>query len=161
VYHLELRQFPHSVWRFNLTEQQLRAIVAPWLRGQLLELGEHKWNPEQAKLTILEGPELALGQLTMGRGWRAAQRSSEDVTERVLASAPASPSASPAAPASASPAALAPSADAFALGVQMAALLGPDAMQLLEAWRVAAAGTPGLAPSETLALAERAIRAAD
>jgi hypothetical protein len=54
-----------------------------------------------------------------------------------------------------------PAADPFALGVQMAALLGPDPMRLLDAWRTAAAGTPGLAPSETLALAERAISSAD
>ena len=178
MYHLELRHFPHSTWRFNLTEQQLRAILAPWVRGQLLDLGEHKWNPEQARLTVLEGPELALGQLTMGRGWRAAQRQSEDVTERVLGAAraartPAPPTAPAAIGAGGAPpapgagalagagAGAAASADVFALGVQMAALLGPDPMRLLEAWRAAAAGTPGLAPSETLALAERAIRSAD
>jgi hypothetical protein len=51
--------------------------------------------------------------------------------------------------------------DSFALGMQMAALLGPDALALLDAWRTAAAGSPGLAPSETLALAERAVRSAD
>jgi hypothetical protein len=177
MYHLELRHFPHNAWRFNLTEQELGAIVAPWARGQLVELGEHKWNPEQAKLTVLEGPEIPLGQLTMGRGWRNAERDSEDVTERVLAAArqaadaAAAPASAPAARVAAgvdvhgasagTEAGAAPVVDPFALGVQMAALLGPDPMRLLDAWRAAAAGAPGLAPSETLALAEKAIRSAD
>ncbi|HEV3284691.1 MAG TPA: hypothetical protein VG010_10850 [Solirubrobacteraceae bacterium] len=177
MYHLELRHFPHTVWRFNLSEQALCAIVAPWALGKVVELGEHKWNPELARLTILEGPEIPLGQLTMGRGWRAAQRKGEDVTERVLAAASAGGAAAPAAgvapsaPATgitpgmgvqaastATGAGAASPVDPFALGVQMAALLGPDPMRLLDAWRSAAAGTPGLAPSETLALAEQAIR---
>ncbi len=174
MYHLELRHFPHTVWRFNLTEQQLRVIVAPWVRGEIVELGEHKWNPEQARLTILDGPEIALGQLTLGRGWSTAERHSEDVTERVLAAArsagaptlPAPATPSPAsvgtpAPAAVSAPAPSPPADAFALGVQMAALLGSDPMRLLEAWRAAAASSPGRAPSETLALAEQAIASAD
>jgi hypothetical protein len=163
VYHLELRDFPHSVWRFNLAERELGAIVAPWVRGQTVELGEHKWNPEEAALTILEGPEIPLGQLTMGRGWRNAQRKGEDVTERVLAAA--RQAAASAAGAQGTPpgtnAGAVPTVDPFALGVQMAALLGPYPMRLLDAWRAATAGTPGLAPSETLALAERAISSAD
>jgi hypothetical protein len=50
--------------------------------------------------------------------------------------------------------------DPVALGVQLAALLGPDPMGLLEAWRQAAAASPGLPPSDSLALAERALRRA-
>jgi hypothetical protein len=50
--------------------------------------------------------------------------------------------------------------DPLTLGVQIAALLGPDAVRLLDAWRGAAVGTPGLAPSESLALAEQALRGA-
>jgi hypothetical protein len=152
VYHVELRQFPHNLCRFNLDERALQAVVAPWARGQTVDFGERKWNPEQARLTIIEGPQLAPGELTMGRGWRAAQRDGEDVTERVLASAVA------AAPVHGSeqPSAL---GDPFALGMQMAALLGPDAMALLERWRAVAAAEPGLAPSEALARAETAIRA--
>src|ERR1019366_5586588 len=56
----------------------------PWAREQWVEVGERKWNPHEAKLTILEGPKLETQQLSMGRGWRAAQRRSEDITERVL-----------------------------------------------------------------------------
>jgi hypothetical protein len=39
----------------------------------------------EATLTILEGPKLSMADLAMGRGWRNAQRRSDDVTERVLA----------------------------------------------------------------------------
>lgn len=84
MYHLQLRQFPHNLSRFNLTEAQLRAIVEPWAAERVVEIGERKWSPHQAKLTILEGPQLAVEQLAMGRGWRAAQRDSSDVTEQVL-----------------------------------------------------------------------------
>jgi hypothetical protein len=202
MYHLELRHFPHSAWRFNLSDQDLAAIVQPWVREQVVDVGERKWSPHLAKLTILEGPKLEVTELSMGRGWRSAQRRSEDVTERVLdtakqaiqgavaaaampAVAPAAVGPAPAAPevarpaaaaseaagpAAAAPEAAAPAVDAptvavalsdpVALGVQLAALLGPDPMALLEAWRVAAAGSPGLAPSDSLALAERAMRRA-
>ena len=160
MYHLELRQFPHSAWRFNLSEPELRAVVEPWVREQVVEVGERKWSPHQAKLTILEGPELDVTQLSMGRGWRSAQRQSEDVTERLLAAAESQRAVPPPAGASeASPGARAVS-DPVALGVQLAALLGPDPMGLLDAWRAAVARSPGLSPSESLALAEHAIRSA-
>ncbi len=153
MYHLELRQFPHNVCHFNLSEQELAAIVDPWVRGEFIEIEERKWNINQAKLTILEGPELTLDQLTMGRGWRTAERDGENVTDRVLAAA------GEAQKAAAAKAAVAPGplGDAFSLGVQIAALLGPDPVGLLDAWRTAAAGSPSLAPSESLALAEQAL----
>jgi hypothetical protein len=193
MYHVELRHFPHSAWRFNLSDQDLRAVVEPWIREQAVDFGERKWSPHLARLTILEGPKLEVQQISMGRGWRTAQRQSEDVTERVLTSArdalrqlaggggvgPASvpaPGASAAtgageeATGGATPtsaivdptvaAGTGPMNDPVALGVQLAALLGPDAMGLLEAWRAAAAASPGLPPSDTLALAERALRRA-
>jgi hypothetical protein len=193
MFHVELRHFPHSAWRFNLSERELSDIVQPWVREQVVDVGERKWSPHLAKLTILEGPKLDVAQLSMGRGWRSAQRQSEEVTQRVLeatkqalqgalpgAGAPAGvpaapmtraePDAGPAAP-GVSPAASAPPApagsgatsalgDPVALGVQLATLLGPDPMALLESWRAAAAGSPGLAPSDSLALAERAMRRA-
>ena len=34
-------------------------MVRPWVRGQVVELGERRWSPERAKLTIYEGPERA------------------------------------------------------------------------------------------------------
>jgi hypothetical protein len=168
VYHVELREFPHNMCRFNLTAAGLHAIVEPWARGQVIDYGEQHWNPREAKLTIFEGPEIPLGQLTMGRGWGVAQREGTDVTDAVIGAAREALFAGPPGAAAASPPGVpgalapvgpgsAPSSDPFTLGMQMAALLGPDAMRLLDAWRTAAAGSPGLAPSESLARAEEAI----
>ena len=84
MYHLELRKFPHTVCRFNQSEQQLRAIVVPWTSEEWIEEGERNWNSNEATITVLEGPKLSMPELAMGRGWRNAQRRSEDVTERVL-----------------------------------------------------------------------------
>jgi hypothetical protein len=157
MYHLELRQFPHNVCRFNLTEPEIRAVAMPWVRGQIVDVGERKWSPHQAKLTILEGPRLASGQLTMGRGWRAAERQGKDVTERVLAAAKEAARAEAAQVAVSAPADAGALADPLGLGVQLASLLGQDPATLLAAWRLAAAQHPGLPPSESLARAEREI----
>jgi hypothetical protein len=165
MYHLELRQFPHNLCRFNLTEQDLGALLAPWVLDKPLELGERKWSPHQATLTVLEGPQLELQQLSMGRGWRAAQRNSEDVTARVIAAAtetqaPTAAGARPQPPPGRAQVAPDPSvaapltADPLALGVELASLLGGEPARLLAAWRQASAGNPGLSPSEALALAE-------
>jgi hypothetical protein len=83
-YHLELRQFPHVARRFNQSEQQVLALAEPWVGEQWIEEAERKWNMNEATLTILEGPKLSMADLAMGRGWRNAQRRSDDVTERVL-----------------------------------------------------------------------------
>jgi hypothetical protein len=84
MFHIELRHFPHTASRFNLSEDELRPIVIPWVRDQWIEVGERKWNPQEATITILEGPTLEVQELKMGRGWKAAKRRGEDVTERVL-----------------------------------------------------------------------------
>jgi hypothetical protein len=185
MYHIELRQFPHNVCRFNLSAPELGAIVTPWVSDQSVEVGERKWRTDQAKLTILEGPRLGMEQLTMGRGWRTAEREGEDVTERLLAEARQAlagraggnaAAAGGAAQSVASGAGVAPVlgtgasrtpaaelgalADPLTLGVQLASLLGEDSAALLEAWRAVAARASGLAPSESLALAESELRVA-
>lgn len=159
MYHLELRQFPHSLWRFNLTEAQLRVIAEPWAREQWVELGERKWSPHQAKLTILEGPQLPMQELSMGRGWRNAQRRSQDVTERVLATLekarrqePGAVSHAPAPKSSSAPGLLADS-----LGLELLSLLDHAPAPLARAWRLAHERFPDRSPSECLALAEQAI----
>ncbi len=174
MYHIELHQFPHNMSRFNLTDAELRAIVEPWARDAPVELGEKKWSPHKARLTIIEGPAMPLDQLTMGRGWRAAQRQGEDVTEAVLAAArealaaasqapeptastqgsAAQPRAPQRAPALADPLAL----DVLADLRSVASLLGEDPGRLLSAWKEVAARSSGLSPSESLALAERQTR---
>jgi hypothetical protein len=86
VYHVELRQFPHNMCRFNLSAQELRAtILEPWVQDRWVDFGERKWSPHQAKLTVLEGSRIPFAQLTMGRGWRAAQRDGREVTDELLA----------------------------------------------------------------------------
>jgi hypothetical protein len=88
VYHIELRQFPHNLCHFNMTAEQLgAAVVEPWVREEWIEMGDRKWSPHQAKLTVLESPHIPVEELSMGRGWRAAQREGRDVTESVLAAA--------------------------------------------------------------------------
>jgi hypothetical protein len=95
MYHVELRQFPHNFCRFNLTEGELReTILHAWARGEWIELGERKWSPHQANLTVLEGPRLPVEQLSMGRGWRNAVRQGRYVTEELLATARVEASAS-------------------------------------------------------------------
>jgi hypothetical protein len=84
MFHLELRQFPHKLSRFNLSEAQLRAVIEPIAAEKWVEIGERKWNPHEVKVTILEGPELEVAELSMGRGWQAALRHSTDVTEHIM-----------------------------------------------------------------------------
>jgi hypothetical protein len=158
MYHVELRQFPHNLNRFNLDSRELGFIVVPWVREKVVDLGERKWSPHEARLTILEGPRLAVEELSMGRGWRAAQHESEDVTERILDEARAAMDAAAAAAAAPAPVPVpAALSDPLALGVALASLLGSDPEGLLSAWREIAARAPGLSPSESLALAEREI----
>jgi hypothetical protein len=174
MFHLELRQFPHNACRFNLTEAELSQIVEPWSRDEWIEVGERKWSPHQARLTVLEGPHLAVEDLAMGRGWRNAQHRSRDVTEHVIAQALASASAASATvgPIAASSAGGAPAASTEngARGGERASaspdtelhpLLGPDPNALLQAWRLTAQRRPELSPSESLALAESTLRSLD
>jgi hypothetical protein len=114
----------------------------------------------------------------MGRGWSTAQREGTDVTERVLGEARqaladgsahgapggASSDAAGVAPPEAQPGDDYPSragspapepAPQPAAAAEIAGLLGPEPERLLAAWRGVTARTGGLAPSESLALAER------
>lgn len=165
MFHIELREGVNNYNHFNVDAPELGAIVETWVRDKPVELGERRWSPYQAKLRILEGPHLPIESLSMGRGWRTAERESEDVTARIFAEATqalmVAPSAPPA-PGAAAPAASAPPQgleDPLALGVALASLLGPDAARLLAAWREVATRSTGLSPSESLALAERDIGA--
>lgn len=144
MFHVELRQFPHNFCRFNLSEQELRAAVLDaWVRQEWLEFGERRWDPHQASLTVLEGPQLSMQELSMGRGWRNARRSGSDVTEQMLASAraPASDAADTDSPAAA-----------------LVALLGDDPLALMRAWQLALERHPDRTPSQCLALAEDLVR---
>jgi hypothetical protein len=153
VYHLELRQFPHNTYRFNLAAEELRATVLDaWARGQWVELGERKWSPHQAKLRVLEGPPIPVEQLSMGRGWRAASRQGREVTAELLAAADreASQTQEPRPGATAD-------LVADSLGLELLARIGDDQAPLRRAWELAKTQHPGARASESLAIAERAV----
>ena len=159
-YHLEMRQFPRNFTRFNLTGPEIGTIALTWAQERMLTIDGEKWSPAEATMIIIEGPAIPIERLSLGRGWPTALREGEDVTERVLSEARqairepqagASTGASPVAngvPSSSG-------ADPLALGVELGGLLGSEPSRLLGAWRAVAARSSGLAPSESLALAER------
>lgn len=173
MFHVELRQFPHNFCRFNMSEGELRrTILDGWTRGEWIEMGERKWSPHQATLTVLDGPELPVEDLSMGRGWRNAQRKGRDVTEQLLASTRAAtsltanasgpPATAPPASsletsgAAGAPSGVRPSPDALAR--ELLALLGDDPVSLMRAWQLALERHPDRTPSECLARAEDLVR---
>ena len=88
MFHLELRQFPNVARAFNLSDEELgRRFLGPWLDGRAVELDEHRFVPDRARLTVYEGRALATDEIGMGRGWGNVTRTGNDVTERVLAAA--------------------------------------------------------------------------
>jgi hypothetical protein len=164
MYHVELRQFPHNFCRFNLTDTELHeAVLDAWARGEWIEFGERKWNPQQAKLIVVEGPQIPLEQLSMGRGWRIAEREGTDVTEQLIAaahSANASAAGSAAMSGQARSQAAAAGLDptAASLVADLLGLLGEDPVPLMRAWQLALEGHSDRTPSECLALAEGLVR---
>jgi hypothetical protein len=175
VYHLELREFPKRVHRFNLSGQEIGAIVLLWVQDRAFEMAENTWSPRHGEITIVEGPEIPVAGMSLGRGWSTAERDGEDVTERILAEArqavasgDADGAVAPGAAAELLPDAgmAAPDApaagaiDPLTLGVELASLLGAEPSRLLAAWRGVARRAPTLSPSESLALAERELASA-
>jgi hypothetical protein len=142
VYHLELRQFPHTAREFNLERAELDArFVRPWMKGEMIEFDERRWAPERTKLKILFGPPVALEELGMGRGWGQVTKDSEDVTDTVTAEAARGAQARP---------------EVEALKEQVVQAAG----QVFDFGAIAAlAGVahPGWRASEQLSLAEQAV----
>lgn len=165
MYHVELRQFPHNFCRFNLTEAELHeAVLDAWARGEWIEFGERKWNPQQTKLIVVEGPRIPLEQLSMGRGWRIVEREGKDVTEQLLA-AVHSTSLSAAGSGATTEQTRAQAAATLGLdpavaplAAKLLGLLGEDPVSLMRAWQLALEGHPDRTPSECLALAEGLVR---
>jgi hypothetical protein len=95
AFHVEISSGMRNRARaFNLDEAKLRsAVLVPWLQGQRISLGDKEFEPRDSKLVVLEGPELADVDLSMGRGWSNAEKASENVTRRLVeaASAPSKP----------------------------------------------------------------------
>jgi hypothetical protein len=94
-FHVEVSSALRHARAFNLSGEEVRrAVLDPWLSHRPVELGDRKWNPEESELRVLEGPELSNPELTFGQGWANAERSSQDVTARVLGAAQESRGAS-------------------------------------------------------------------
>jgi hypothetical protein len=168
-YHLELRQFPHVARRFNQSEQQVLALAKPWVGEEWIEEAERKWNMNEATLTILEGPKLSMADLAMARGWRNAQRRSEDVTERVLAAFRKDEAGAAAASGSSgggegasvvNGVAAAPDAALLAdsLGLELLGALDDGLVAPAQVWRLAQRRLDARPLADALALAEGALR---
>jgi hypothetical protein len=177
MFHIELRQPPHSLHRFNLTERELAGtVLEPWVRGAQFELGERIWDPSTSSIAVLEGPEIPIGSLTMGRGWAVAQRKTSDVTAEVIAKMRATltedasaaaeaalASGGPigaAAGAAPTPAQIAPTDAAVladALGLELLRGLGSTPMSLPAVWKAAAERYPQMPAGAALEIARAAI----
>jgi hypothetical protein len=142
VYHLELRQFPHTARVFNLKRGEVDTrFVRPWVKGEMIDHDERRWAPERTRLKILKGPAVRLDELGLGRGWGQATKDSEDVTDAVVAQAERGAQARP---------------EVEALKEQVAQAAG----QVIHFGAVAAlagAAHPGWRASEQLSLAEQAV----
>ena len=92
AFHVEISSgFRQRARAFNLDEAKLRStILDPWMQGRPIALGDKEWRPRDCKLIVLEGPELADTDLSMGRGWSNAEKTAENVTRR-LTEAPSKP----------------------------------------------------------------------
>jgi hypothetical protein len=90
-FHVEIsRGFRHRARAFNLDEGDLRrTILDPWTRGRVIALGDQDWEPRDCRLVILDGPELADTDLSMGRGWSNAEKTAENVTRKLVEQAAA------------------------------------------------------------------------
>jgi hypothetical protein len=144
VFHFELRQFPHVARAFNLSREELVArVLEPWTAGRAVEWDDRRWAPDRARLTILEGPELAVAEIGLGRGWANAARTGTDVTAALLSAAPAGATSSGQA--------------ISALAAELLGLCAADWAPLSDAVRLAAALYPQARPSEQLGLAEQTV----
>ena len=85
MFHVEIRSGMQVVREFNLDDRGLYAgFLEPLLSDREFTIEGHEFVPRHTRIVILEGPELRLDQLGMGRGWGNAERTAADVTERVL-----------------------------------------------------------------------------
>jgi hypothetical protein len=142
VYHLELRQFPHVTRVFNLDRAELEArFLRPWIQGAMIDHDERRWSPERTRLKVLEGPAVRPDELGLGRGWGAATKGSEDVTDAVLAQTERAAHARP---------------EVEALKEQLMQRAG-GAIGMREVVGLAGSAQPGRRASEQLSVAEQAV----
>lgn len=151
MFHLELREASDRARRLNLTEQELKAdVLGPWGRGDAVWLAERAWHPGQAQMTVIEGPEIPVGRLTMGRGWSVAVQEGREVTRELLAAVDASPGEQRSDRVTV--------ALRDALGLEVLRRLREERISLHAVWRLARERNPELAPARSLELATAAVR---
>lgn len=168
MFHIEVRQGSKKVSRLNLPERELMlSILRRWVRGEKIEIGEISWRPDEAQITVIEGPEVPIGGMTLGRGWPTAQREGRDVTAEVLGKAQralaedeaervAGGAARGGEPGGENAAAdLALLADS--LGLELLRRLGEGEITLLAVWQLAGERHPSMSPSSTLEVASAAV----
>jgi hypothetical protein len=153
VYHVELREFPHNTHAYNLDLERLRATVLDFfVRGEIFELGGQQWIPARTKIAILEGDELPLHALSMGRGWNNARRHGKDVTAELLAAAQADVAPAPTA---AADRAGAEREAAVARDILARCAMGP--ISLAAVWDRAEIAAPQASSGDWLVLAQKAV----
>ncbi len=89
MFHVEISAGYRHARVFNLNREDVAAkVIQPWLEDRVIEMGDREWEPRESSLTILEGPRMETTDLSFGQGWSNAERASENVTRRLLSSAP-------------------------------------------------------------------------
>ena len=142
MFHLELRQFPHTARVFNLDRAELdEKFLRPWVRGQMIDHDDRRWPPERTKMKVLEGPEIAQVDMGMGRGWGNVTKTSQEVTDTVIAEAERGAQARP-------------EVEALKVAVQEVAVRPVGFTDIID---LAVIGHPGWRASEQLSLAEQAV----
>ncbi|HWE32239.1 MAG TPA: hypothetical protein VG410_02070 [Solirubrobacteraceae bacterium] len=148
VFHVQLRQFPHSARAYNLSRAELeRRFTRPWANGEQVATDDRTWTPEKARLTVYESRPLRADEIAIGRGWGNVEREGADVTERELAAVRPGTPRGPAEP----PLALAAVKD------ELVALTGIAPIPVSRAASLARIAAPGARASERLAIAEQAV----
>jgi hypothetical protein len=144
VFHVELKQRPHTTRAFNLTEEELhQRFLGPLRAGRSVSYAEREWDPGRTRLTIYEGRALRPEEIGLGRGWQNVMRTGSEVTERVLGAPPAAPAERPAA------------VDQLRERILGRLTAGPQT--LAEVVEMADALLPGARPSQRLSAAELAV----
>jgi hypothetical protein len=146
VFHIQLRQFPHSARMYNLSRAELEErFTGPWARGREVVMDERKWAPDKARLSVYESRPLRADEIAIGRGWGNVERQGSDVTERELERMRPEPKPG------GTPEALAAMKD------ELVAVCGVAPIPVSRALSLARIARPGARASERLAVAEQAV----
>lgn len=88
-FHIEISSSFNRARVLNVDEVELREeILEPWVAGLPFEFQGRDWEPQQSRLTILEGPTLET-ESGAKDDWEKALRAANDVTRPMLEAAEA------------------------------------------------------------------------